>query len=307
MADVFVSYKREDLERARIIIDALEAEGFSVWYDLESRADQSFYLEIDRELARAKAILVLWTSRSVRSEWVIAEADYALDVGTLISARLDDVKPPLRLRVQDILDLRSWHGDRSDPVWRRLIARVERLLDKPPGADTQQNRAPPHAGRSHPVRIWRRWYRPWRNWALRGLAVTAITAGAVFLTLGLLGTGSDKGSGSAPVAQISLSREEGGCGPAIVPLFEGTLSIELDRTYGDDRARVILRSGDGVSLPKVLFFYAPPGQETVQIAGQYYSVTFVSRVTSCFTFTIRLLDDLGTDGGAGTLESPSER
>ena len=34
MADVFISYKREDRERVRPIVDALLAEDFSVWWDV---------------------------------------------------------------------------------------------------------------------------------------------------------------------------------------------------------------------------------------------------------------------------------
>jgi serine/threonine-protein kinase len=33
MSDVFVSYKAEDRRRVKPLVDALEAEGYSVWWD----------------------------------------------------------------------------------------------------------------------------------------------------------------------------------------------------------------------------------------------------------------------------------
>jgi hypothetical protein len=33
MADVFVSYKAEDRRRVKPLVDALEADGYSIWWD----------------------------------------------------------------------------------------------------------------------------------------------------------------------------------------------------------------------------------------------------------------------------------
>ncbi len=33
MSDVFVSYKAEDRRRVRLLVEALEADGYSVWWD----------------------------------------------------------------------------------------------------------------------------------------------------------------------------------------------------------------------------------------------------------------------------------
>ena len=42
MADIFVSYKREDRDRVEPLARALESEGFSVWWDPELPIGQSY-------------------------------------------------------------------------------------------------------------------------------------------------------------------------------------------------------------------------------------------------------------------------
>lgn len=81
MADVFISYKREDRERIAPLARALEARGYTVWWDLELVPSQKFERQIKRELDAAKCVIVVWTDRSIAddgmyvSDWVQIEAD----------------------------------------------------------------------------------------------------------------------------------------------------------------------------------------------------------------------------------------
>ena len=45
MSDIFVSYKSDDRDRVRPIIDALEAAGWEVWWDTHIEAGRAFGLE----------------------------------------------------------------------------------------------------------------------------------------------------------------------------------------------------------------------------------------------------------------------
>lgn len=56
----------------------IEAAGWSVWWDPEIRAGENHRDVILRELDAAKAVLVIWTQHSVKSEWVISEASRAM-------------------------------------------------------------------------------------------------------------------------------------------------------------------------------------------------------------------------------------
>ena len=42
MPDVFLSYAREDRERARVLAHALESDGWSVWWDRKMVAGETF-------------------------------------------------------------------------------------------------------------------------------------------------------------------------------------------------------------------------------------------------------------------------
>ena len=65
MAHLFISYNREDQYRARAIADALEAEGFAVWWDTNLRAGESYDEVTEKNLREAGAVVVLWSTRSV--------------------------------------------------------------------------------------------------------------------------------------------------------------------------------------------------------------------------------------------------
>ena len=75
--DVFVSYKAEDRSRLRPFVAALEAEGFTVWWDNEITPGETFRKAIRDELDKAGAVIVIWTPQSAQSNWVISEVNRA--------------------------------------------------------------------------------------------------------------------------------------------------------------------------------------------------------------------------------------
>src|SRR4030095_13997177 len=100
MADVFLSYAREDRDAALVLARTLEACGWAVWWDREIHPGEAFDQAIERELAAARAVVVLWSGRSVASEWVKNEAAEAAERGVLVPALLDDTQQPHVLRLR---------------------------------------------------------------------------------------------------------------------------------------------------------------------------------------------------------------
>ena len=74
MADVFVSYARSDKARVAPLVAAIEANGWTVWWDPAITPGQEFDRQIAAELKIAAAVLVVWTPNSVESRWVRGEA-----------------------------------------------------------------------------------------------------------------------------------------------------------------------------------------------------------------------------------------
>jgi TolB-like protein/tetratricopeptide (TPR) repeat protein len=132
MADVFLSYASDDRERVAPLVDALELAGFSVWWDRRIDMGTSFDREIERELDAARSVLVVWSTKSVDSEWVRTEANEGLERGILIPLQIDDVRPPLAFRRAQTAQLIGWpstSGDLSD-----VIERVANLAGGSPRA-----------------------------------------------------------------------------------------------------------------------------------------------------------------------------
>src|SRR5579884_295051 len=145
MADVFVSYKAEDQRRVKPLVDALEADGFSVWWDAQIGGGSAWRHEIEAELNAAKCVIVVWSKRSVGPEgaFVQDEASRAQQRRAYVPVTIDKVHLPLGFGETQELALTGWHGNRFDPRYRAVLAAVERKA----GAAHAGRSATPDEGR----------------------------------------------------------------------------------------------------------------------------------------------------------------
>jgi hypothetical protein len=97
MSDIFISYKREEQAIARKLADALENEGWSVWWDPKLRAGEHFDDVIEKALKESKCVVVIWSERSIQSRYIRDEATYALDQGKLVPVVIENVNLPFSL------------------------------------------------------------------------------------------------------------------------------------------------------------------------------------------------------------------
>ena len=139
--DIFISYARKDLSRVEPIARALESLGYGVWWDADLRAGRRFDEEIERELAAARCVLVVWTATSVQRQWVRAEAAEALDANKLVPVLLEAVKVPLYFRHVHGVDLGDWDGRPGHGAFRRLVRDISELAG--PGAGAPVPLQPP--------------------------------------------------------------------------------------------------------------------------------------------------------------------
>ena len=116
MADVFLSYAREDRDTASRLVTALQATGWSVWWDARITAGQEFPPAIRGALEAARCVVVLWSSSSIRSSYVEAEAIRARDRGVLLPASLDDVQVPVPFNTLQTVSLARWKGGHEENV-----------------------------------------------------------------------------------------------------------------------------------------------------------------------------------------------
>ena len=128
MADVFVSYARSDKARVAPLVAAIEARGWSVWWDPEIDAGQQFDDQIEEELKAAKAVLVIWTPSSVASRWARGEAREAADLGTLVPARFDGARLPMDVRAIHTTDMDGWGENANGPQFQSLLRALSTMI-----------------------------------------------------------------------------------------------------------------------------------------------------------------------------------
>ncbi len=93
MADIFISYSKVDRDLTERLAKELEAKGYTVWWDTALVAGQSFRDAIKDELEQARAVIVVWTRGSIKSDWVVSEAERARALRKLVQLRSKDVAP----------------------------------------------------------------------------------------------------------------------------------------------------------------------------------------------------------------------
>ncbi|HSO86425.1 MAG TPA: TIR domain-containing protein [Draconibacterium sp.] len=105
---VFLSYSREDREKADLLLKALESEGLSVWIDRKKIHSGSWKERVMEGLNKARALVFLMTKESLNSLVVKKEIDFATKkkipiIPVQIDAKMDDFLPDWYLLEYDEL------------------------------------------------------------------------------------------------------------------------------------------------------------------------------------------------------------
>jgi formylglycine-generating enzyme required for sulfatase activity len=250
MADVFISYAREDRSVAQRLAHALETGGRTVWWDREILPGKDFAELIAAELAAAKAVVVIWSPTSVKSGWVRDEAREGAGRAVLVPVMVGISEPPLGFRSLHAVDLTGWDGGAHAGLDEVRLA-IDHLCTGAPVLDRTEPK---------PIEPCR-----WCPWARRtGVAALALAAvAAVLVLLPRLVQWRDNadrprvpGTGDGPVA--APFRDCADC-PEMVALPAGTFRMGAswwDRdSQSDERPRieVVVERPFAISRTEVTF------------------------------------------------------
>ena len=155
--DIFLSYARQDRGVARMFAEALGDEGFKVWWDASLHSGETFDEVIEQRLREAKAVVVLWSPRSVASRWVRAEATQADRRNKLVPAMIEPCDRPVIFELTHTADLCDWTGDVTDIHWRSFMDDLRRMIEgrsegEVPAASRPAARPKPVAPARQPLR-----------------------------------------------------------------------------------------------------------------------------------------------------------
>jgi adenylate cyclase len=139
LADIFVSYAREDKNKVAPLVKALEGQGWSVWWDPEITPGDDFEALISQELGNARSVIVVWTPNSVGSRWVKGEARDAADRGVLAPVRFGDATLPIDFRAIHTTDLDAWLDDQEDEAFSSLCKSLTVKMAKTPRRGTSSS------------------------------------------------------------------------------------------------------------------------------------------------------------------------
>ena len=146
MSQIFLSYNREDQAVAKRFAEAFEREGLSIWWDTALRSGEAYDEVTEAALRGAKAVVVLWSPRSVVSRWVRAEATIADRCSTLVPVTIEPCERPIMFELTQTSDLSRWTGDAGDKAWRKFLGHLRAQL----GRGRQEQAAEPHTDHAVP-------------------------------------------------------------------------------------------------------------------------------------------------------------
>jgi TolB-like protein len=133
LTDIFLSYNREDQARAKLFAEAFEGQGFKVWWDVGLRTGEAYDEVTETALRTAKAVVVLWSKKSVQSRWVRAEATLADRNKTLVPCMIEPCERPIMFELTQTAELGHWQGETTDRVWLSFLADVARFVGRERG------------------------------------------------------------------------------------------------------------------------------------------------------------------------------
>lgn len=132
MADIFLSYAREDRETASSLVEVLALRRWAVFWDHHIPTGKKFDRVIEQQLDAARCVIVLWSRHSVASDWVRNEAREGARRQILHPVRIDEATIPLEFRHLQTANLSGWRRGTPHAEYDRLVSDLAAAIDGTP-------------------------------------------------------------------------------------------------------------------------------------------------------------------------------
>ncbi len=133
--DVFLSYARVDIARARQIKNLLEDLGLSVFFDAEGLDSGDIFPDVlDREVKTAGAVVGVWSTHALTRPWVKIECTIGNTRGVLVPLQIEpiaDLDRPATFWNIQFADLSDFDGNTGHAGWLRFVRSLAHTLERP--------------------------------------------------------------------------------------------------------------------------------------------------------------------------------
>src|SRR5262245_17217756 len=174
--EVFISYRRSDEPKARLLFNLLAERGVSAWYDANVRAGEDWRAATARALEAAPIFVLLYSKAASESDEISKElAAATFSKKTVIPVRLENI-PPIGPFLYELAS-RNWIDafKDADAAFVRLADHIAEVVRGERPSQTEASTSPRNelqrpspAGRRHPP------------WVLAAAGAAVLVAGAVW-------------------------------------------------------------------------------------------------------------------------------
>jgi formylglycine-generating enzyme required for sulfatase activity len=125
--------------KAEMIIEALKQYGYLVWVDKNNiNPGKNYDLAIEKALDNAKCVVVLWSRKSVVSDWVKDEADKGKKKEILVPVLIDEVGIPMGFGRIQTASLVDWKGTLPNPEFDKILNAVANYVGRQPKPEPEK-------------------------------------------------------------------------------------------------------------------------------------------------------------------------
>jgi formylglycine-generating enzyme required for sulfatase activity len=144
MYDIFLSYSTQDIDRLRPLVNRLDAQGWSVFWDHRSiPVGKDWHDVIGDAISQCRCVVVAWSETSVDSKWVKEEALEGRKRDALFPVLLDNIDPPFGFGLIQAADLSHWNGKQNHPEFVELTEQLRVHLATQPELEDEENTTEP--------------------------------------------------------------------------------------------------------------------------------------------------------------------
>jgi hypothetical protein len=126
MTDLYITYSIRERYWVSKLVESLESEGYSVWWDHAVIPGANVRTDSQLALSQSDLALVIWSETAVDDHWVLVDCEQANQKQTLASIKVQDCEIPVTYKSLELTDLKDWKvGDKEDAHFQNLLETIQ--------------------------------------------------------------------------------------------------------------------------------------------------------------------------------------